>query len=161
MTSCDAANCSKASFGSNSFFGGVRWSDVDKCQIRKVVHKDGCNVMSFFGEPSLDLTDQTGSGGLELVHRNTVAWLFDSFAANWGRRTGTSAPWSLVLFPLLAACTNGDVTPLELGRKETVLGHGLKQVERDVPHLFVKVQEFGLVLRKDGIFDSDWLASVD
>ena len=45
--------------GRDSFLRGVTWGDMDKGQIRVVIHKDSGCVVPFPSEPSLDLADET------------------------------------------------------------------------------------------------------
>ena len=47
--------------GGDSFLRGVTWGDMDKGQIRVVIHKDSGCVVPFPSEPSLDLADETWS----------------------------------------------------------------------------------------------------
>ncbi len=41
---------------------------------QKMVHKNGCVLVSASGEPAFELGNETHLSGLHLVHRDTFAW---------------------------------------------------------------------------------------
>ena len=64
----------KGLFGLESFFHVRRLLEIDEAQRRVVVDKNGCIMVSFFGEKATHLSNQTWGSRLELVNRNTIAW---------------------------------------------------------------------------------------
>ena len=97
-------------------------------------------MLSFFGEPPVDLADEARGRGLELIDRDAITRCMGGPSSD-GARCSSCSPGSLVLFAVLAAGTSEDSTLFELGRDGAILRHLLHKVEGDVAHLIVEMKE--------------------